>query len=143
MMTEWYESGDDYSFNLMVKKPAWGGDLIWALNGRILKPEVSTDFLEYNDQIRVPVGEWFLLELFWKLDEGPDGQILVKVNGQEVFNRLGRNRLNSEILAIAVFKCYGRTDYYQWIDDFEVWDNLPELKTLQPPKNPRIVKTSQ
>ena len=143
MLTEWYESGEDYRFNLMVTRPWNGGDLKWTLKGVILKPEKIDDFLEFNEQIPVPVGEWFLLELFWKHSSGPDGQILVKVNRQEVFNRTGRNKLDSEILAFSVFKCYGRTDYYQWIDDFEVWDNIPEIKTPQPPSNIRFMKISQ
>jgi len=143
MMMEWYESGDDYVFNLMVIKTAGDGKMKWKLTGRIVKPTSEYDWVEINDQVQVPVGEWFLLEVFWKHSSDPDGQVFVKVNHEEVFNHMGRNRLNSGILAYSPFKCYGRTGYYQWIDEFEVWDNLPEIKTLQPPENPRVVIISQ
>jgi len=129
MMMEWFESGDDYRFNLQVIRTHQGGGLKWKLLGQILKPKREYDWLEINDQIQVPVGEWFLLEVFWKHSSEPDGQILVKINGKDLFNHIGRNKLNSRLSVLMPFKCYGRTDYSQWIDDFEIWDSIPQVSS--------------
>ena len=143
MIMEWHESGDDYRFNLQVIKLWYGGKPVWRLKGQKLIPIKEDDWVDINDQIDVPIGDWFLLEVFWNHSSSADGQVLVKVNGAEIFNHIGRNKLDSDLSVFAPFKCYGRTDYYQWIDDFEIWDNLPEIKTLQPPKNIRISATTQ
>ena len=125
MIMEWYESGRDYRFNLQVIRPKKGGRLRWRIIAKKLKPKRVTDWIETNNRIRVPVGEWFKLEVFWKHSSGPDGRLLVKVNDAKVFDHIGRNKLNSHIWAYNPFKCYGRTDYYHWIDDFEIRTNLP------------------
>ena len=138
MIMEWHESGNDYRFNLQVIKLWYGGKPIWRLKGQRLIHTNEDDWVDINDQIEVTIGEWFLLEVFWNHSSGADGQILVKVNGAEIFNHIGRNKLDSDLSVFMPFKCYGRTDYYQWIDDFEIWDNLPEIKTLRPPKDLRV-----
>ncbi len=129
MVMEWHESGRDYRFNLQVIRQKTTSKLRWRLLGQIRKPQKKYDWIKINDKIPVPIGEWFLLEAFWKHSSGPDGRIFIKVNGKEVFDKKGRNKLNSDLYVIMPFKLYGGTDYYQWIDDFEIRDNLPDFES--------------
>ena len=86
-----------------------------------------------NHDTPVPVGEWFLLEVFMKQSTGGDGRLWVAVNGDVIADHRGRTNLNSTIRTWNIFKaytakkCISRGEIYQWIDDVEIYDDFPEV----------------
>lgn len=80
-----------------------------------------------NKDVAVPIGEWFLLEAFWRLTTDGDDQVQVAVNGQTICDY----RENSTVMKPAldsyhVFKLYGNIGkVFHWIDDVEFWDAVP------------------
>ncbi len=81
-----------------------------------------------NKTIPVPVNEWFLTEYYWHWSDNADGRALWKVNGQVVGDHYGPTTRNSKpIDFIMLWQIYGDSNpKYQWIDDIEIWDGLPE-----------------
>jgi len=81
-----------------------------------------------NFDVPVPMEEWFLTEYFWHWDTGNAGRALWKINGQVVGDHRGATTLNNQpIDFIILTQIYGDANpKYQWIDDIEIWDGLPE-----------------
>jgi len=81
-----------------------------------------------NKTVSVPINEWFLTEFYWHWSEGNDGRALWKVNGQVIGNHYGPTTLKSKpIDFIILTQIYGNTNpKYQWIDDIEIWDGIPD-----------------
>ncbi|MCD6556714.1 MAG: hypothetical protein J7K64_05910 [Bacteroidales bacterium] len=81
-----------------------------------------------NRNIPVPLNKWFLTEFYWHWSEGDDGRALWKINGQIVGDHYGPTTRHSKpIDFIMLTQIYGDANpKYQWIDDIEIWDSLPE-----------------
>jgi len=81
-----------------------------------------------NKEIPVPQDEWFLTEYYWHWSEGEDGRALWKINGQVVGDHYGPTTRNSQpIDFIMLTQIYGDANpKYQWVDDIEIWDGIPE-----------------
>ena len=81
-----------------------------------------------NYEIPVPSNEWFLTEFYWHWSEGNSGRALWKINGQVVGDHHGPTTRNSKpIDFIMLTQIYGDADpKYQWVDDIEIWNTLPE-----------------
>jgi len=81
-----------------------------------------------NRTVPVPVNEWFLTEFYWHWSEGDDGRALWKINGQVIGDHYGPTTRNSKpIDFIILTQIYGDANpKYQWIDDIEIWDDIPE-----------------
>ena len=81
-----------------------------------------------NRTVPVPLNEWFLTEFYWHWSEGNDGRALWKINGQIIGDHYGPTTQNSKpIDFILLTQIYGNTNpKYQWIDDIEIWDSIPE-----------------
>ena len=81
-----------------------------------------------NREIPVPLDEWFLTEYYWHWSEGDDGRALWKINGQIVGDHYGATTRNSQpIDFIMLTQIYGDANpKYQWVDDIEIWDEIPE-----------------
>jgi len=81
-----------------------------------------------NTSVTVPMNQWFLTEFYWHWSEGEDGRALWKVNGQVVGDHYGPTTRNSKpINFIMLSQIYGDANpKYQWIDDIEVWDQIPD-----------------
>ena len=89
----------------------------------------QTPIWEYdNKTVPVPLNEWFMTEFYWHWSNGPDGRSLWKINGQVIADNHGPTTLNSKpIDFILLAQIYGNSNpKYQWIDDIEIWDNLPQ-----------------
>ena len=82
---------------------------------------------EYNTTVPVPVGQWFKFEVFWHRSTGSDGRVWMAVNGQQIVNHLGPNRIAKDINRIFLSDVYSGTAYplYQWMDDLEIWNGFP------------------
>jgi len=81
-----------------------------------------------NRTVPVPINEWFLTEFYWHWSEGDDGRALWKVDGQVVGDHYGPTTRNAmPIDFIMLTQIYGDANpKYQWIDDIEIWDGIPE-----------------
>ncbi|HHG84966.1 MAG TPA: hypothetical protein ENJ82_09485 [Bacteroidetes bacterium] len=81
-----------------------------------------------NRTVPVPVNEWFSTEFYWHWSEGSDGRALWKVNGQTIGDHYGPTTRNGRpIDFIILTQIYGNANpKYQWIDDIEIWDGIPE-----------------
>jgi hypothetical protein len=81
-----------------------------------------------NYDIPVPGNKWFLTEYYWHWSEGGDGRALWRINGEVVGDHYGPTTRNSKpIDFIILTQIYGDGNpKYQWIDDIEIWDGLPE-----------------
>ena len=81
-----------------------------------------------NKTVPVPINEWFLTEFYWHWSEGDDGRALWKINGEIIGDHHGATTRNSKpIDFIILTQIYGDANpKYQWIDDIEIWDGIPE-----------------
>jgi len=81
-----------------------------------------------NTSIPVPSDEWFLTEFYWHWSEGDDGIVSWKINGLLVGENIGPTTRNSKpIDFIILTQIYGDANpKFQWVDDIEIWDGLPE-----------------
>ena len=81
-----------------------------------------------NRAVPVPVNEWFMTEFYWHWSEGDDGRALWKINGEVIGDHHGPTTRNSKpIDFIILTQIYGDANpKYQWIDDIEIWDGIPE-----------------
>jgi hypothetical protein len=81
-----------------------------------------------NKKIPVPINEWFMTEYYWHWSESNDGRALWRINGEVVGDHYGATTRNSKpIDFIMLTQIYGDGNpKYQWIDDIEIWDKLPE-----------------
>ena len=80
-----------------------------------------------NREIPVPMNKWFLTEFYWHWSEGKDGRALWKVNGQVVGDHHGPTTRNGmPIDFIILTQIYGDANpKYQWVDDIEIWNSIP------------------
>jgi hypothetical protein len=133
LITELHEnssSGLIYRVHLFVKR-APGYPLFWELEATKQQQTIEQDWFEQNISVPVPVGEWFLFELFWNRSTGADGRIWMAVNGQALFDHYGRNKWDSSMTFWDCFKVYTGADSlayghaYQWIDNFEIHTEFP------------------
>jgi len=81
-----------------------------------------------NRTVPVPINEWFLTEFYWHWSEVDDGRALWEINGQIIGDHHCPTTRNSmPIDFIILTQIYGNTNpKYQWIDDIEIWDGIPE-----------------
>ena len=81
-----------------------------------------------NYTVPIPMGEWFLTEFYLHWSDGNDGRALWKINGKVIGDHYGPTTRNSKpIDFIMLTQIYGDANpKYQWIDDIEIWDGIPE-----------------
>jgi hypothetical protein len=103
-----------------------GGDPYWHWQGDA-NPEQPLWEIDNHD-IPVPQDEWFLTEFYWHWSRGKDGRALWRINGEVVGDHYGpTTRHNRPIDFIMLTQIYGDANpKYQWIDDIEIWDGLPD-----------------
>jgi len=141
IVMEWKEpdtSGDGkshYRFNLQIRNNPQGVPS-WLLQGQVVEPVRKDDWYA-TENIPVPIGEWFDLEVFWRYGNESTGRVWAKVNGTLVADHKGRTQHPDDPLGIdywAIFKNYADVPDWggttkQWIDDVEIWSDEPEETT--------------
>ncbi len=145
-LMEWRESGGingDYRWAFSVQTNRNTDSLFWKFETQyITGPQTfRDDWSVINTTTAVPVGEWFLLEVFW--DQQPDntGRIWIAVNGAAIFDERRDNENDSAIDHWHIFKAYTGKEsidsgsIYQWIDNMEIWDDLPRTTSIASPPN--------
>lgn len=129
VLMEW--NNVDYRWGLYIVKDAIGTP-VWQLQAEILSgDEPEVDWIEINNNITVPISEFFKLEVFWKHSSYEEGRIWVAINGVDVFYHRGRNKIDEKIGVWNPFKMLGSLDLglqEQWITNVEIWDDIPLSK---------------
>jgi hypothetical protein len=110
--------------------------LHWRLEGQN-EEHYGTNETEwaYKPQTRVPVGEWFQFEVFWKSGEN-DGRFWVRLHGKGgdvLCDHTGRTIHSPEFPAAKwnLMKCYTAERSFpawQYVDNLEVFDALPRQR---------------
>jgi hypothetical protein len=135
---EWKESGPpgkraDYRWNIYLRRSsAKGARIVWMVRSEFGDQNGSPVDWEYKSDAPVPIGEWFLFEVFWKQHE-TDGRVWAAVNGQTIVDHRGRTKKDSGVGVWWPFKVYvggdreitKRGTLYQWIDDVEFYRDIP------------------
>ena len=132
VLMEW--NNTDYRWGLyIVKDPI--GTPVWQLQAELLGgDEPVVDWIEVNNNVTVPIGEFFKLEVFWKHSSDVDGRVWVAINGQDVFYHRGRNKIDHKIGVWNPFKMLGSLELgiqEQWITNVEIWDDIPLSETKE------------
>lgn len=131
MLMEWREAEPGpgktrHGYRIALYVMRGGPTLAWKLEANDLLPRDRVEWTLNNDVVPVPVGEWFTLEASWIRSTGRSGRIAVRVNGKEVFDRVGPTSKGGRLHQWHVFKVYtganslARGPAYQWIDDVEM-----------------------
>jgi hypothetical protein len=124
---EFYYQDNDWSNELLLVN--WGEGLQWRLDGRFYDP-VEARWTVYSDQQLPVAGEWFLLETYLRSHQ-TDGRIVVRVNGQTIFDVGGpdyptNRRDGQQPATVCMLKMYtNRFGQEQWMDNLEVWTDIP------------------
>ncbi len=133
MIMEWKETDNDYRWNIHIQKDS-SGNLYWytqAQWGTLGDSPQHWKIISYDPPPESVLGEWALLEVYWKHSTGSDGRVWVAVNGQTVADYYGQNKKNNDVFGWNLFKVYTGPSHlalgkhYQWIDDFELWSGIP------------------
>lgn len=144
---EWKETGPegeraDFRWNINIRRRPETDDLFWWTQAQFgdLSDSPPAWSCQSND-VSVPIGEWFLFEVFWKLDQ-VNGRVWAAVNGKTIVDFRGRTQNNSGIWVWWPFKVYtggqieripDNPDYrsiYQWVDDVEIWSDIPAFASI-------------
>ena len=98
LVIEW-KASDEYRFSLNI---GYQDKLYWYAEGKF---NYKLDWKAFNTNTPVPVGEWFLFEVFYKLDP-TDGRLLVIVDGQTIIDYTGRTKSKAPVNRWFIFKDY-------------------------------------
>ena len=123
--TKDYANGTGYRLIAFIYTDV-NGNPYWHFQG---DENPETPIWEYdNFDIPVPENEWFKTEFYWKWSDNNNGRSLWKINGQVIADHNGATTKNNKpIDFIILTQIYGDANpKHQWIDDIEIWDDLPE-----------------
>lgn len=123
LFMEWFNV--DYRWGLYIYKRQSDGKPFWHVQGQFL-PEKDKTWEIDNHDIEVPIDRWFLLEVFWNQEDSSNGRIWVSIDGNVIADRYGSNKRNRGVDAWCIFKNYGSARSGHWIDDVEIWDDIPD-----------------
>ncbi len=145
-LMEWKETGPpgaraDFRWNINVRRSKGVDDLYWWTNAQFGDLANSPKAWDCRSTgVPVPVDEWFLFEVFWKLDT-TDGRVWAAVNGKTIVDYHGQTQKDSGLFVWWPFKVYtggqidtmpdapGYRSIYQWVDDVEIWSDFPVSAT--------------
>jgi hypothetical protein len=132
---EWRETGpdaEDFRVALYVMRNKWThpnkkDEFYFAAGAEQIRPTVNTYWQVKNGAVKVPVGEWFFLEVRFKRHVS-NGKLQLWVNGQPVFDLNGvRTKKDSALSKWNIFKVYtspeslARGKAWQWFDDLKIY----------------------
>lgn len=142
LVTEWKETpvipgiaGDfQYRWGLYIANamPQRQG-VAWRLEAGRVEPNVQgikTDWAKWNYDLRVPIGEWFQLELEW-VNHQENGRLAARANGQLIAEHTGPTQRTHAAGKLYMFMVYTAAEStaigpaYQWVDDVELWEASP------------------
>jgi hypothetical protein len=131
---EWREQGNDFRFALLVRRSTFvqPEKLFWYIKAQFGAHQNDPVAWDVISEVPVPVGEWFLFEVFWKLDR-TDGRFWAAANGETIADYQGQTKMDSYLYVWWPFKVYvgtvleefGGKPIYEWVDDVEFASEPP------------------
>ena len=123
----------DFRWEIFIKRDRGIDKLFWATRAQFGDVQKSPVAWECTSNVPVPLGEWFELEVFWKLGVS-DGRVWGAANGRVFVDYKGRTQKDSALFVWWPFKLYVGTALekfegralYQWVDDVEFANNPPK-----------------
>jgi hypothetical protein len=104
------------------------GNLYWTFQGDDDPSHPIWAYEVTESVVPVPREKWFEVEYFVKLSSTENGRAWMKVNGQFIGDHQGPNLGSStdSINFMMLTQIYGNSyPMHQWIDDIEIWDDIP------------------
>lgn len=126
---------NNYRVSAYLRRKATG-EFYWHVRGESPQPLRTVEWDLFNDEIPVPLGRWFQVEVFFR--HAADGMFWLAIDGQQVALRRGVTQHPTTPLSLAFwspFKLYASEAWlaggpvWQWIDDVEFWPDIPENAT--------------
>ncbi|MBI5150405.1 MAG: hypothetical protein HZA28_06510 [Candidatus Omnitrophica bacterium] len=136
MLMEWKETAAkgeraDFRWNINIRKNVDGG-LAWGTLAQFGDLRNSPDAWQcISRDVPVPLGRWFFLEVYWKLDR-TNGRVWAAVDGKTIADYRGRTQKDSGLYVWWPLKVYAGTALksypyalYQWVDDVKFYNRIP------------------
>lgn len=130
---------NNYRISCYIRRtPA--GKLYWHVRGESPQPVRKVDWDIFNDEVPVPVGRWFQVEVFFRHAPAPDGLVWLAIDGRQVALHRGNAQHPTNPLPLkfySPFKLYQSPEWLaagpvsQWIDDVEFWPDFPPDATAR------------
>lgn len=159
-----YENCQRFRCNLNIHKDAGVGEsLYWELTAQDYSSCNTMGagvWTETNTSVSIPVETWFTFEMYFKKGNASTGRVWVAITpdggSQQVLFDVTNHTQNSGTSSFytgdwAVFKLYidgaivhsmadNKTPLGSYYDDFEYWDDIPEIISIPaPPENVIII----
>lgn len=132
---------NNYRININLRKGENSGQLYWDIRAERPQPCRVLEWTYANKTVRVPLGQWFLVEAYMKKSV-TNGRVYFAVNGQVVLDTdetkpvgfTGRTEHPDNPLPLLFWspmKNYHNMEWNekgpisQWYDDFELWSSFP------------------
>ncbi len=118
----------DYRFQVAIQNYS-GGAPHWMTIGDAYAPSYTEFWRVYADNVPVPLGRWFKLEVYWKRANDASGRFWAAVDGQVILDHSGPNYgvRADHIDRVMVHQVYtgGNYPFTTTIDDLQVWNGWP------------------
>jgi len=118
----------DYRFQIAIENYA-GGAPHWMAIGDAYYPSQTEFWRVYADNVPVPLGQWFKLEIYWKRAPDNSGRFWAAVNGQVILDHSGPNygARADHIDRVMAHQVYTGGSYplTTTIDDLQIWNTWP------------------
>ena len=132
---------NNYRINIGLQRKPGATAFEWVVRGERPQPCRVEEWRHENATVKVPLGEWFLVEAYLK-KHARDGRVYFAVNGQVVLDTAatkprgftGRTEHPDNPLPLRFWspmKNYHGMEWNaqgpvsQWYDDFELWSSFP------------------
>ena len=132
---------NNYRINVGLERKPASREFQWVIRGERPQPCRVEEWRHGNSQVRVPLGEWFLVEAYLKKDSR-EGRVYFAVDHQVILDTdevkpagfTGRTEHPDHPLPLrflSPMKNYHGMEWNrqgpvsQWYDDFELWSGFP------------------
>lgn len=117
--------------------------LYWRVEGQHRPGPDNWDDYEFRygkhvggPDIPVPVGRWFLFQVYWKSSPSDDGRFVVRADQQVICNYTGPTMMTMHADKWNLFKCYVDPQHleehgyvaWQMCDDISIWADAERLE---------------
>jgi hypothetical protein len=132
---------NNYRINVGLQRRPGSSEFHWVIRGERPQPCRVEEWRHENNRVKVPLGEWFLVEAYMKKHRR-EGRVYFAVNGQVILDTnetkpagfTGRTEHPDNPLHLRFWsplKNYHGMEWNaqgpvsQWYDDFELWSGFP------------------
>lgn len=124
---------NNYRISFFMARDSTTGKMYWLLRAEMPQPVRKIDWAIENRKLKVPVGKWFKMEVYYKKGKA-DGCVWWAVNGKEIADYHGRTEHPDNPLPVkfwSFFKLYQDEEWFengpvfQWVDDLVFRNSFP------------------